>query len=102
MHDRDPERVLAGYDPDVVRYILAQPLRFVGFDVDAPRGPQRAAGEAVGAPEGFGGFELWMRATVGLRKIDGGWRITHHHESTPLHMDMGPDGSFRAATDLQP
>jgi ketosteroid isomerase-like protein len=43
-------------------------------------------------------FSFWYRTTFGLRRIDGTWRITHQHESTPFHMD----GSFRAATDLLP
>ena len=43
-------------------------------------------------------FTLWMRATYGLRRIDGRWTIVHEHESTPFYMD----GSFRAAVDLEP
>jgi PhnB protein len=42
--------------------------------------------------------DLWFRATVGLRKIGGRWRITHEHESVPFYMD----GSYRAAVDLKP
>jgi PhnB protein len=41
---------------------------------------------------------LWYRATVGLRRIDGRWKIVHEHESVPFYMD----GSFRAAVDLAP
>lgn len=40
----------------------------------------------------------WYRSTFGLRRIDGSWRIAHRHDSTPFYMD----GSFRAATDLEP
>ncbi len=43
-------------------------------------------------------FTFWYRSTLGLRRLDGQWRILHEHTSTPFHMD----GSFRAATDLQP
>ncbi len=43
-------------------------------------------------------FDLWYRATVCLRRVDGAWRIAHEHTSTPFHMD----GSFSAALDLQP
>ena len=43
-------------------------------------------------------IEVWYRSTFGLRRIEGSWRITHRHDSTPFYMD----GSFRAATDLQP
>ena len=37
-------------------------------------------------------------ATVCPRKVDGTWRITQEHNSTPFYMD----GSFKAAVDLQP
>jgi ketosteroid isomerase-like protein len=43
-------------------------------------------------------ISIWYRSTFGLRRIDGSWRITHRHDSTPFYMD----GSYRAATDLEP
>ncbi|GAB2579362.1 hypothetical protein Aab01nite_55140 [Paractinoplanes abujensis] len=43
-------------------------------------------------------FTLWFRVTLGLRRIDGRWLVVHEHESVPFLMD----GSFLAATDLQP
>ena len=49
----------------------------------------------AGAPQSF---TFWFRSTFGLRRANGNWLIAHRHESTPFHMD----GSFRAATDLQP
>ena len=30
LHDRDPERMLAAYAPDVVQYTLAPPLQHLG------------------------------------------------------------------------
>ncbi|HEX2763361.1 MAG TPA: nuclear transport factor 2 family protein [Allosphingosinicella sp.] len=42
--------------------------------------------------------EMWMRSTLGFRKIDGAWKIAHGHSSVPFLMD----GSYRAAIDLQP
>ncbi|MGI8677689.1 MAG: YybH family protein [Jatrophihabitans sp.] len=47
-------------------------------------------------------FTLWYRATLGFRRVDGSWRIVHEHKSTPFHMDMDENYTFRAATDLQP
>ena len=41
---------------------------------------------------------LWFRATYGLRRIDGAWRVVHEHHSTPFYMD----GSLKAAVDLKP
>jgi ketosteroid isomerase-like protein len=43
-------------------------------------------------------FTLWYRVTLGLRRIDGKWLITHEHHSVPFYMD----GSMRAAVDLEP
>jgi ketosteroid isomerase-like protein len=42
--------------------------------------------------------DMWMRSTLGLSQATGAWTIAHGHSSVPFHMD----GSFRAATDLQP
>jgi PhnB protein len=42
--------------------------------------------------------DIWVRATLGLQKLDGAWRIVHEHASTPFYMD----GSYRAAIDLEP
>jgi PhnB protein len=39
--------------------------------------------------------ELWLRETLGLRKIDDKWKIAHQHESVPFYMD----GSYKAAVD---
>jgi len=41
---------------------------------------------------------LWFRATACLRREDGGWKITHVHNSVPFAMD----GSDRALLDLKP
>ncbi len=49
-------------------------------------------------PHGGERFDLWYRGTVGLQRLDGAWRITHEHTSTPFYMD----GSFGAALDLAP
>ncbi|KOV90145.1 ketosteroid isomerase [Nocardia sp. NRRL S-836] len=127
MRDRSPERVVARYADDAVTCTLAPPLRHTGLaardpealagwmagftgpitvehrdlevavcgDVAFVHGLARMAAVPVGYPEGF---SLWMRVTVGLRRRDGRWRVTHEHQSVPFHMD----GSFLAATDLQP
>jgi len=127
MRARDAERLVSRYAPETVKFDLAPPLRhtgpelhdvnglrswFAGFDgpIDYEiRDLTVTAGEDVafchslnrlsttphGAPERF---DLWFRSTVCLRKVDGTWRITHEHNSTPFYMD----GSFKAALDLQP
>jgi len=42
--------------------------------------------------------DVWVRATVCCRKLDGQWKIVHEHQSVPFYMD----GSYRAAVDLKP
>jgi PhnB protein len=42
--------------------------------------------------------DLWFRTTLGLRKVDGEWKIVHEHQSVPFAMD----GSLKAAVDLKP
>jgi PhnB protein len=42
--------------------------------------------------------DMWTRKTLGLRRIDGKWKIIHDHESVPFYMD----GSLKAAVDLKP
>jgi ketosteroid isomerase-like protein len=119
MHDRDAERFVAHYAPQLVKFDLPPPLQLTG--------PQARAAEALRAwfashPGGPVGYEirdltvtaggdvafchslnhlagaLWFRSTIGFRKISGKWRITHEHNSTPFYMD----GSDKAALDLQP
>ncbi|MFD5823908.1 YybH family protein [Lentzea sp. NPDC060358] len=127
MRVRSPERVVARYAGDVVTATLAPPLRncaadsrdveslagwMAGFegpitleyhdmavvvsgDVAFAHGLCRLAAVPVGYPEGF---SMWMRTTVGLCRREGRWLVVHSHDSVPFHMD----GSFLAATDLEP
>lgn len=41
--------------------------------------------------------DMWWRSTLGLRKIDGEWMITHEHLSVPFDMTNG-----KASLDLTP
>ena len=127
MRDRSPARIVARYAEDAVTCTLAPPLRNTGLDARDPEawagwmagfagpitlehrdlevavsgdvafvhGLARMSAVPVGYPEGF---SLWMRTTVGLRRREGRWLVTHEHQSVPFHMD----GSFLAATDLEP
>jgi ketosteroid isomerase-like protein len=42
--------------------------------------------------------DFWMRETLCLERVAGGWQIVHEHTSVPFYMD----GTLRAAFDLQP
>ncbi|MEU8685807.1 nuclear transport factor 2 family protein [Streptomyces sp. NPDC048611] len=124
--ERDARRFLAACAPDLVDFSLAPPLQYrgpealdqqaleawyatwegpvevtqtqleltVGEDVAFGHSINRMRGTKTGGSE----VELWSRATVGLRKTDGTWKITHTHDSVPFLMD----GSGLAALDLEP
>jgi len=120
------EAVMSHYAPMFVEYTLAPPLRQAGDGRDpAPLEAWLATFEApprrevtqldittdgdvafatsldclTAVPRGWTeSFSLWFRVTLGLRRIDGRWLVTHEHESVPFEMD----GSNRASTDLTP
>ena len=122
----DAKGIMAHYAPNFVEYTLAPPLRQRGDGGDpAPLEAWIATFEAPprrdvtqleittdgdvafatsldrlsAVPRGSTDrFTLWFRVTLGLRRIDGRWLVTHEHESVPFEMD----GSFRASTGLTP
>jgi uncharacterized protein (TIGR02246 family) len=122
---RDINGVMSHYAADIVTFDLAPPLQYVGAEALRKnlqawfatfRGPvgyemrdlsitasddvafchsrNRISGTRTNGEE----TDVWVRATVGLRRIDGRWKITHEHASVPFYMD----GSYKAAVDLQP
>jgi ketosteroid isomerase-like protein len=122
----DAGAVLAYYAPTYVEFNLAPPLRQPGDardpavlaawiatfeapprrevtqleitadgDVAFATSIDRLSAVPRGATEGF---TLWFRVTLGLRRVDGRWLVTHEHESVPFEMD----GSLRASTGLTP
>ncbi|BCY08581.1 nuclear transport factor 2 family protein [Actinoplanes sp. L3-i22] len=122
----DARAILSHYAPGFVEYSLAPPLRQPG-DVRDPAAlqawldtfaapPRRevtrleittdgdvafttSLDRMTAVPRGSTeSFCLWFRVTLGLRRIDGRWLVTHEHESVPFEMD----GSFRASTGLTP
>ncbi|HEX8866674.1 MAG TPA: nuclear transport factor 2 family protein [Lentzea sp.] len=127
MRDRSPARVVARFAEDAVTFTLAPPLLNSGVDARDPEaiagwmagfdgpitiehrdlvvevsgdlafvhGLQRLAAVPLGYPEGF---SMWTRISAGLRRRDGRWLVAHEHVSVPFYMD----GSFLAATDLEP
>lgn len=122
LHDRNPEAVTALYTKDAVIYDLDPPLAqgpdeaHLALWLSSWAGPVarttrdveiKVSGNTavlhglthMSAPMQDGGTaEWWMRTTMLIEKHDGGWLIAHEHNSVPFYMD----GSFTAATDLQP
>ena len=122
---KDVDAVMSHFAADIVTFDLAPPLQSTGADAlrqsleawfPTFRGPvgyevhdlsittgddvafcrslNRISGTRTDGEE----TDVWVRATVGLRRIDGRWQVTHEHSSVPFYMD----GSYRAAVDLEP
>ncbi len=122
---KDINRVMSHYTADIVSFDLAPPLQYVGADAlrkglaewfPTFRGPvgyeirdlsitasddvafchslNRISGTRTDGAE----TDVWVRVTIGCRKLDGRWMITHEHGSVPFYMD----GSYKAAVDLKP
>jgi ketosteroid isomerase-like protein len=125
LRAKDAGQYVAGFHSSVVKFDLAPPLRENGPDVLDPAGLQwwldtwddisceladltiAASGDVAfchslnhvkGVRTDGQDEDMWTRSTLGLRKIDGTWKITHEHNSAPFYMD----GSDRPALDLKP
>jgi ketosteroid isomerase-like protein len=126
LRAKDAGRFLAAFDPSIVKFDLAPPLRESGPGVLDAAGLEwwldtwegdllvdlaelaiTADGSVAfchflehfqGTRTGGEQADMWTRSTVGLKKIDGAWKITHEHNSVPSYMD----GEGRAALDLRP
>ncbi len=121
-HDKDADAIVGCYAPDAVIYSLSPPLRdrvdragmaaWLGTwdgpveveatDIDMVVGSDLAWTTALNRMRGTktdgSRDDIWFRATLCFRRIDGDWRIVHDHASTPFYMD----GSMWAAVDLRP
>jgi uncharacterized protein (TIGR02246 family) len=125
LRSKDVGAVMSHYAPDIVAFDLAPPLQYTGADLYRKnweawfptfRGPigyeirdlSIAASDDVAFCHSFNRItgtrtdgektNVWVRATICCRKIDGKWKIAHEHQSVPFYMD----GSYRAAVDLKP
>jgi uncharacterized protein (TIGR02246 family) len=122
---KDVDAVMSHFATDIVTFDLAPPLECAGADAlkkslqawfpsfQGPIGYEisglsittgddvafcRSLNRISGTRTDGEETDVWVRATVGLRKVDGKWLIAHVHESVPFYMD----GSYRAAVDLKP
>lgn len=121
---KDPEPLAARQAPDVITFDVLAPLHSRGSDAveqktrawfDSYAGEigyeVRAFHIAADGDVGFCSFlyhvcgtlvtsgevDMWVRATLGCRRTDGQWFITHDHESVPFDPASG-----QALIDLNP
>jgi ketosteroid isomerase-like protein len=122
---KDANGVVSHYAPDIMSFDLAPPLRYQGADALRKslaewfvtfRGPvgyelrdlSITAGDSVafchslnrisGARTTGEETDVWVRGTVGFRRIGGKWTVTHEHLSVPFEMEP----PFKASLDLKP
>lgn len=126
LRAKDARAVLSHYASGVVTFDLAPPLMHAGSEEDGRKaleswfatwqGPlgyeTRDFSITTESDVAFGyGFvrisgtkvdgeraDVWVRQTLGFRRIGGAWKIAHEHTSVPFYMD----GSYKAAVDLKP
>jgi uncharacterized protein (TIGR02246 family) len=111
VRNHDRSGILADHDPDIVMFDVPSPLRSKGikkysstwdlffgwhrlsdaFDVremEVIAGHDVAFAMALMHCSGTDGSgehnELDFRLTIGLRKVNGRWRIVHEHHSVPM------------------
>jgi len=115
LRAKNASQFVVAYDTSIVKFDLAPPSRESGSAVLDPAGLQwwlsTWDGEltvdladlsiTVGGDVAFchclehihgtrsdGEHQnMWTRSTLGLRKIDDAWKITHEHNSAPFYMD---------------
>lgn len=107
---KDAAALTAADAPDLVLFDVIGPLRREDSAdrtqewLDAYDGPidfeikdlEITAGEDVafchylfhvrGTLNDGGDVDMWVRATQGLRRIDGAWKVTHEHASVPIQL----------------
>jgi len=126
IRDKDAARAVATLASDIVAFELAPPLALgpqaardeaglvawlsgwegpVGIEIrdlhieaGGDVGWSRSLNRLHGTLKGGRQVDMWMRSTLSFRREDGAWKIAHGHSSVPFLMD----GSYRAATDLEP
>ena len=124
VKDKDVDRLMTLYAPDVVVYDVPAPLQQKGADAhrqnfetwfasmpglttSAIRDLRIVAGEQIAfahclnhisnaPPDGKTTVDNWVRVTVCFERRDGEWKVTHEHLSMPI------DETGRGATNLKP
>jgi len=124
LRAKDVTERTSGYTADVVVFDVINPLQHVGLDglrrrletwFSTFQGPVdceirdlniATSGDVAfvhslnrfsGSTRDEGALHMWVRFTVGLRKIDGHWMVTHEHASVPFDVETG-----KASVDLAP
>lgn len=115
---KNVDGLMANHSPDIVLFDVPEPLRHRGADayrqvwerwlptIEGPLGCEISdlsvtAGDDVALSHclnritskraGGDTTDLWVRVTVGYRKISGRWTVIHEHVSVPFDMQDGKE-----------
>ena len=121
---KDVNALMANYAPDVLSFDLVAPLQHTGAATARKQAEQWLAtyqgpigcemrdlsitasdevafshclNHITGTRTNGEKVDMWLRATICYRKIDGKWLVTHEHISVPIDMQTG-----KGALDLKP
>jgi uncharacterized protein (TIGR02246 family) len=124
IRSRNSNGLTASYAPDVLMFDVVNPLQYTGPDAVRKRSEEwlssfqdplgyeiRDLNIATGDDVAFchslnrvngtttegNKIDMWWRATICFRKIDGKWMVTHEHSSVPFDTKTG-----KASLDLKP
>jgi ketosteroid isomerase-like protein len=124
VRDKDISALLSDHAPDVLAFDVINPLQYSGLDKVRERAEKwlsayqssigyeirdlsiEASDEVAfcsylyrvsGTLTSGDKINMWVRATVCLRKIDGKWMIVHEHQSVPFDVETG-----KASLDIKP
>ena len=124
IRSRDVARAVEGCAPDLLLFDVVSPLQYFGRETARQRAAEWFAsfqgplgyemhdltidaGDDVGFSHSLNRvtattrdgnkLDMWWRATVCYRKIDGEWKVMHEHNSVPFDARSG-----KAALDLKP
>ncbi len=124
VNDKDINALLTNYAPNILSFDVINPLQHTGLDTVRKRAEkwlssfQGSIGYEIrdleittdndvafchylyqvsGTLTDGGKINMWVRATVCFRQIDGKWMIIHEHQSVPFDAETG-----KASLDLKP
>ncbi len=124
VRSKDVNMAMSNIAPDILSFDVVNSLQYIGSDASRKRteewfssfqGPigyeLRDLNITTGADVAFSHslnhvsamradgkkLEMWWRATVCYRKVDGKWMVTHEHSSVPFDGESG-----KASLDLKP
>ncbi len=113
---KDIDALLRHYTPDVLSFDVVNPLRYTGADALRKRASEwfssfqgpidyeirdlsitagdtaafcHSLNHVIGITTNGQKLDMWWRATIGLRKLEGKWMITHEHSSVPFDTASG-------------